>query len=478
VERKIYVIGGRTDTKDISNQVFSAYILSDGTLTGSQDNPAWWQEERGLSRDPKLKLYRHSAVHGGNGSIYVIGGQDANDKSLNSVLYTLPLDLDKSRDPADPLHEGDTITYTISYTNTSLITQTIAITDILPYNLTLISETVTLPPTRRQGFALVWDLGGVGPGDSGEISFQMQVPLLPGGRLVSAAGPPPPEQPAPSHVLPVPIACDTTRFWAAGVTRQLVEDSPYTLQVNIPPGSSPTTMWLAVKEARDINLVVGDQRAERIATSTREIGASLWSAPVTTQAIQSGQVSVISNSPRRLNAIFLFEGDKPVFETSAFYDVNKGTYTTTYTLDIPSVQTQTMDVILPFMDITYWQDILPPQLDTRMTTVTVQLEGRPPQRAVANDPNIGNGLLMTQFPLDIGPLSHVVTATKQLTITVDTQDSIYTLGPRICRPVYVENTAWLCSKEAGCISAWVDNPPEHFAPPSVYLPIIFKSSSP
>ena len=95
-----------------------------------------------------------------------------------------------------------------------------------------------------------------------------------------------------------------------------------------------------------------------------------------------------------------------------------------------------------------------------------------------NDPNLGSGLLMTQFPFTIGPFSDTITSTKVLTVTVDTEDSVYTLGPRICRPVYIENTAWLCSQQAGCVSATATNIPKGFVRPGaggLYLPIILKS---
>ena len=109
-----------------------------------------------------------------------------------------------------------------------------------------------------------------------------------------------------------------------------------------------------------------------------------------------------------------------------------------------------------------------------MPTVTVEFDGQR-HTVVANDPNLGNGLLMTQFPFTIGPLSDTITSTKVLTVTVDTEDSVYTLGPRVCRPVYVENTAWLCSDQVGCISSTVTNVPDDFRPPTIYLPIILKS---
>jgi hypothetical protein len=66
---------------------------------------------------------------------------------------------------------------------------------------------------------------------------------------------------------------------------------------------------------------------------------------------------------------------------------------------------------------------------------------------------------MIQFLFTIGPFSGTTTSSKVLTVIVDTEDTIYTLGPRVCRPVYVENTAWLCSQQAGCVSSTATNAP-------------------
>lgn len=84
---------------------------------------------------------------------------------------------------------------------------------------------------------------------------------------------------------------------------------------------------------------------------------------------------------------------------------------------------------------------------------------------------------MTQFPFTLNPFTETVRM-KELTVTVDTEDSIYTLGPRVCRPVYVENTAWLCSLQAGCISDTVVNIPDGFRvlpDGDIYLPLILKA---
>jgi hypothetical protein len=278
----------------------------------------------------------------------------------------------------------------------------------------------------------------------------------------------------PAQVVPVPIACDTTRFWAIGVTRQPPVPDPHTIQVQIPPGTNPSEMWLLMKETDNISPTVGGHLAQLVRISSNSFGASLWTAPITSAMVASGEVTVVTHNPRQLNALFLFDANDPPFEEAALDDFYNITKTFTYALDIPSVETQTIDVILPFMDITYWKDDLPP--DARTTMVTVEFDDQS-HTIPANDPNLGNGLLMTEFPFTIGPLD-TITSTKVLTVTVDTEDSVYTLGPRVCRPVYIENTAWLCSDQVGCISATATNIPEDFVRPGagdIYLPIILKS---
>jgi hypothetical protein len=156
-------------------------------------------------------------------------------------------------------------------------------------------------------------------------------------------------------------------------------------------------------------------------------------------------------------------------------DFANTTKTLSYTFDLPSVATQTVSVLMPFMDVNYWTDNLQP--NTLTTQVRADFNGQS-YTILANQPNLGNGLLMTQFPFPIGPLEEDNVTTKTLTIEIDTADSIYTLAPRLCRPVYIQNTAWLCSDKAGCISSTTTNQPENFVPPgALYLPIIFESFS-
>jgi hypothetical protein len=313
-------------------------------------------------------------------------------------------------------------------------------------------------------------LGDLAPGESGSVSFAVRVPLLlswsppTGGAALSAQ--------ASTYVLPAAVTCDTTRFWANGVTAQPVPPSPYTLQVQLPPGTNLSEMWLLMKRSDHISPTVAGQPAQRLWTTANSFGASLWSAPITPALATNGQVSVTTQDPRDLNALFLFNKDDPPFHPQTLYDIYQTSKSFTYTLDIPSVESQTIDVLLPYMDVTYWQD--EPLPDTRLTTVTVEFNGQT-HTAVANDPNLGNGLLMTQFAFAIDPFVDTAVKTEVLTVTVDTQDSIYTFGPRVCRPVYIQNTAWLCSDQAGCISDYVENPPVNFRPPTIYFPIILKS---
>ncbi len=232
-----------------------------------------------------------------------------------------------------------------------------------------------------------------------------------------------------------------------------------------------------MKGTGNLSPTVEGQPAHLLVTSTIDFGASVWTRSITADMYEDDrEVTVVTDNSRELNALFLFDDEDPPFDETTLYPLNEDKKTFTYTLEIPTVETQTMDVIMPFMDITYWTDSQPPAYDSRLTTVAMKFDDQPTQTIVANEPNLGNGLLMTQFPFTIGAHpNNVPTMTKRLTVTVDTEDSIYTLGPRICRPVRIENTAWLCSDQAGCISSTVINAP---ARPKIYglhLPIILKS---
>jgi uncharacterized repeat protein (TIGR01451 family) len=473
---KIYVFGGWNGGDTFSRKVYSAVVNREN---GQIEE---WIEEDSRFDLPE-ELYRHSVELASSGSVYLVAGKHPGDNERNSVYYIPPLTLTKSNDPSGPVHEGDVITYTISYSNTSLITQVITITDPLPFNLGVELDSIRpADKARVDGSTVIWELGEVPPGGSGQVSFRAPVALLPSlyREGISMACPTPEPTPLPpARVLPAAISCDTTRFWAHGITRQPPVSPPYTIEVQIPPNTNPSEMWLLMKGADNTAPRVEGQPAQVLTGTHNAFGASVWTTTLTSAMIADEEVTVVTDNPRELNALFLFDAKDPPFDERDLRVFAEAPTTFTYTLEIPSVEASTMDVLLPFMDITYWTDSSPPDFDGRMITVSVELEGEPtqtPQTITVNQPNMGNGLLMTQFPINLRPFTDTITKTKVLTISVDSEDdAVYTLGPRVCRPVYVENTAWLCSKEAGCISDTTRNIPEDFAPLSIYLPIILKS---
>lgn len=467
---KVYIMGGRQSpgSGPAVAKVFSGSPNSTGDIT------QWVQED---IKDLPEPLLRHSAVFAPNGSIYVVGGQNTTSGDHRKNVFYLPtMDMNKSSTvPHPPLSEGDVLTYHIDYKNTSLITHTISITDILPWNTHYVPNSAT-PEAILDDNKLNWVIF-VPPGTSGQVSFQAKVPLLPNldqpSPMASLLATNPND---PAYILPVSIACDTTRFWANGVTRQPPIPNPHTIKIQIPPGSNPSMMWLLMKTTQNSPPEVEGIPAMLEKINENEFGASLWSAPITSAMLAAGEVTIITRDPRNLNAVFLFDADDPPFDQAVLDVFFNTTKPYSYTLDIPSVTTQTIDIILPFMDITYLTDNSPPLPDTRKTSVTVQFDGQ--SHTIRTDtPNLGNGLFIAQFPFEIGPLDSEV-VTKTVAITVSTENSVYTLGPRICRPVYIENTAWLCSEQAGCISDTVRNVPGNFVPPSgrIYFPFILKSS--
>jgi uncharacterized repeat protein (TIGR01451 family) len=446
----------------------------------------WMQETRSLSSVAEQDTDQTHDLRGKEITVYFYNY--SRDPGYDNAWYNTwvyidnveieypPLMLKKSADPAGPVHEGDLIAYTLAYTNTSPITQTITITDQLPFNLTV--EPGTIQPAdkgRLEGSTVVWDLGDILSCTSSQVSFKARVALLPSLHQEEVSAACPPDNP-PDYVVPAEVYCETTRFWAHGVTIQPPVTDLYTFQVQIPSGSSPTAMWLLMKGTDNSPPVVEGQPAHLLATSNNVFGASVWTATITSTMIEDGEVTVRTHNSRELNAFFLFNADDPPFDLAALDDFQNTTKTFTYTLDIPSVTTQTIDVLLPFMDITSLRDDAPLP-DTRITEVSVEFDGQE-QSLRANRPNLGNGLLMTTFRFAISPFTDTYT-TKTLTVTVNTEDSIYTLGPRVCRPVYIKNTAWLCSLQAGCISDTVVNIPEDFMPygasGGIYLPLILKA---
>ncbi|MCB0168268.1 MAG: DUF11 domain-containing protein, partial [Anaerolineae bacterium] len=332
--------------------------------------------------------------------------------------------LTKSSNPSGPIHENDIISYNISYKNTSLITQTMSITDVIPFNVELLPDSIS-DPGQLNDSTIVWNVGDVSPGHSGQVSFQVKVPLFLDSKKTAAALEMMTASSSASHILPRSVTCDTTEFWTVGVT-PLPQSNSQIIPVQIPPNINPSEIWLLMKHTNNVTPTVAGQPSNLMTINNNSFGASIWTATIPQSALDNGQLTIVTQNPRNLNAIFLFDKGDPPFakeELDAFQNTTK---TFTYTLDIPSVTTQTIDVIIPFMDITYQNDNGQP--DNRLTTVTVKYNDHILHPFTVDTPNQGNGLVMAQFPIDIGPISETIVSTATLEVTVDTEDSIYTLG--------------------------------------------------
>lgn len=462
-KQKIYTFGG-FDGSFETDKVYNSSIKQNGNLSS-------WTEDASLKLP--IKIFRHSAILPENGSIYVFGGKK-DEVHTSGVYFIPPLVLNKSSTPSGPIHEADTITYTIAYANNSFITQTMSITDVIPFNVKLLPDSIS-DAGQLNGSTIVWNLGDISPGNSGQVSFQVKVPLFLNSKKTPVSLEMIAARSSVSHVLPSSVTCDTTEFWAIGVT-PLPQTNSQTIQVQIPPNINPTEIWLLMKYTNNMTPTVAGQPAELVTTNSNSFGASLWSATVSRSALDNGQLTIVTQNPRNLNAIFLFDKGDPPFDKSELEAFQNTTKSFTYTLDIPSVTTQTIDVIIPFMDITHHKTNGQP--DNRSTSVTVTYNGHTLRPFTVDNPNQGNGLLMSKFPINIGPISGDITSVATVAVTVDTEDSIYTLGPRICRPVYIANTAWLCSKQAGCITdTAINKPPNIKYPVELFLPILMKNGS-
>lgn len=420
---------------------------------------------------------------------------------IDNLKLQPEMTLSKSSDPQDLIHEGTIITYTISYANTSFTTQTITITDQIPFNAILQPGTIyPIEISEVKDSQIIWKIGDIAPGKSGQVSFQVQVPLLPDLSLQSASHPLRTPQGEP-YVIPNAIQCDSTKFWMVGllttvgptptptptptpdpcrfsglpcITGAQSEEIPnfslstslYIVHVEIPPGSNPSTAWLLMRE--EVNPNSGPWVENQLATKTASIpGASVWAAEVTQTMVDKGSIQVTTEHPNQLDAILLFEGNLPPFDLKAVTGTSTGMYKQTYTFDVPSVSKGQLNVLYPILDV-----IAQPQ---RMTTVTVEFNGNSSVKKFTQ-PNMNDGLTFISFPFDLHEFNDELIKKLPVTVSLETEDPfVWSLGPRVCRPVYIENTAWLCSKQAGCISSTVRNSPPHLKyPHEVYLPIIMK----
>ena len=449
---KIYVFGGWNGGNVFTKTAYSARVNKDN---GQIEE---WVKEDDLNLPEEL--FRHSIVFAPSGSVYLIGGKhSSNDNEhRNSVYYIPPFTLSKSSNPSGSVSEGDAINYTLSYVNTSLITQTITITDVLPFNASLLANSISPAPAQPDS-TLVWNLGDIPSGESGQISFQMQIPQLPPITPAST------NLTASSSINAIPVVCSTNRFFAAGVTGLVQASVPF--QVTIPPDGNPSMIWLLMKGINNDTPTVDGKLAELIDSSNNEIGATLWAAPITpTLEVDRKVVTITTANPDRLNALFLFDKDDEPFPPEIVDDFQDKSRTFNHTLTIPPGFSQTTSVILPVMDI------VDDPNDTRRTTITVKVDDVLSALPSTHDPNVGNGLLLPKFSFLSNPISDPMALTAEVVTMIESQDSVYMLPPQICRMVSITNTAQLCSQQAGCVSTTIRNDPLESG--HMYLPIILK----
>lgn len=242
----------------------------------------------------------------------------------------------------------------------------------------------------------------------------------------------------------------------------------YTVHVEIPPGKRPTEAWILMREQPGVFPAPGvDGLPAQRVSGTPPAGASVWSAAITPAMIERGSMAISTNYPQQLNAVLLFAGDPP-FERRAMTETIALSYTQVFTFDVPSATEGELNVLYPVLDV----------LDHgQMTTVTVDFDGDSVTRRF-NQPNMNPGLTVIPYPFDLRKLDSAVEELP-VAISLETEDPyVWSLGPRVCRPVYVKNTAWLCSDQAGCINTSDEITPPGFAPPAAYFPIILKGATP
>ncbi len=88
------------------------------------------------------------------------------------------LTLTKTNSPTGPVNQGQTITYTLTYHNTSTAgIDGMAVTDMIPAFTSLIPSSISSNPaifnTSQSGNSIVWDVGYVASGGTGTLTFQV-----------------------------------------------------------------------------------------------------------------------------------------------------------------------------------------------------------------------------------------------------------------------------------------------------------------
>ncbi len=114
------------------------------------------------------------------------GGTPINVTRTAGVTILAPiLGLVKTNLPVGPVAVGNTVNYTLAYSNTGPVAATGAVlTDPVPTGTTVVGGSVTGGGTLSAG-VITWNIGTIAAGGSGSVSFQVTVNSLPGSGAVN-----------------------------------------------------------------------------------------------------------------------------------------------------------------------------------------------------------------------------------------------------------------------------------------------------
>jgi uncharacterized repeat protein (TIGR01451 family) len=136
--------------------------------------------------EAKLFLYSQTGLYRELLDTYLLLGDPA------TPLDVVPTDvaITKQVDPAGDVTPGDTLTYTLTFSNSGPATaHHVIITDLLPAALVgpAVEVTATVPITLRLGTEFAWDVADLGPGDGGVITITATVDEGYAGVIVNTA---------------------------------------------------------------------------------------------------------------------------------------------------------------------------------------------------------------------------------------------------------------------------------------------------
>ncbi|MCB0045862.1 MAG: DUF11 domain-containing protein [Caldilineaceae bacterium] len=183
LDNKLVIIGGITSDDAILNRVTSYPFLADGALGARVAEEAL----------PAPRL-RHAAValnQFGEDYLYVVGGLQAEDDSsvTATVFRSAPpappptptpqpgIRLEMDNSPKRWVAPDEAIEYTITYYNPGdTPVEDVYINDTIPQEADLVPDSVSsaganAPEINAQLDVISWEVGEVGPGESGEVSY-------------------------------------------------------------------------------------------------------------------------------------------------------------------------------------------------------------------------------------------------------------------------------------------------------------------